>query len=68
VSSCSSATGSSWPCHPAEALALAVRARAPILAQDSALALARPVTSDAGDVRQWLDRVNPGDFEAGPAR
>jgi len=25
--------------------------------------------ADAGDeVRQWLDRVNPGDFEAGSAR
>ena len=60
------------PCHPADALALAVRARAPILAQDSALALARPAppsTPDAGDhVRQWLDRVSPGDFEAGSAR
>jgi hypothetical protein len=49
--------------------ALAVRARAPILARDSALALARPATPDAGDdVRQWLDRVNPGDFEPGSAR
>jgi len=61
------------PCHPADALALAVRARAPILAQDSALALTRPAaappTPDAADgVRRWLDRVSPGDFEADSAR
>jgi len=37
------------PCHPADALALAVRARAPILAQDSALALARPAPSSTPD-------------------
>ena len=55
------------PCHPADALALAVRAHAPIVAEDSALAHARAAgaspTSDA--MRDWLDRVRPADF-AGP--
>lgn len=58
------------PCHPADALALAVRARAPIMAQDSALALARPgpPPPPEDDVQGWLDRVRPGDFEDDAAR
>ena len=70
------------PCHPADALALAVRARAPIMAQDSSLALARPAPPPAPstdpapepapgpteDVQGWLDRVRPGDFEDDAAR
>ena len=52
------------PCHPADALALAVRARAPIVAGDSALAHARatgtPPPKNA--MRDWLDRVRPADF------
>jgi bifunctional DNase/RNase len=59
------------PCHPADALALAVRARAPIMAQDSALALARPAPPPppaADEVQGWLDRVTPGDFGEDAAR
>ena len=52
------------PCHPADAVALAVRARAPIVAEDSALAHARstgtPPPEDA--MRTWLDQVRPADF------
>jgi len=52
------------PCHPADALALAVRARVPIVARDSALAHARscgaPVAPE--DVQGWLDQVRPADF------
>ena len=52
------------PCHPADALALAVRAHAPIVAEDSALVHARatgaPPPNDA--MRDWLDRVRPADF------
>lgn len=52
------------PCHPADAVALAVRARAPIVAEDSALAHARstgtPPPEDA--TRNWLDQVRPADF------
>jgi len=53
------------PCHPADALAQAVRARAPIMAQDSALARSRPAPPPerTEDVRGRLDRVRPGDFE-----
>lgn len=69
------------PCHPADALALAVRAGKPIMAHDSALAHARsaPVSSpddSAGEpppaaldaVQAWLDQVRPADFGDGPAR
>jgi hypothetical protein len=53
------------PCHPADALALGVRARAPIMAQDSALALARPAPPSSSpapdDVQGWLDRVSLSD-------
>ncbi len=52
------------PCHPADAVALAVRASVPIVAEDSALAHARstgtPPPQDA--TRDWLDHVRPTDF------
>lgn len=69
------------PCHPADAVALAVRAGKPIMAHDSALAHARsaPVSSQSADasepsptaldaVQAWLDQVRPADFGDGPAR
>jgi bifunctional DNase/RNase len=69
------------PCHPADAVALAVRAGKPIMAHDSALAHARsaplssqpdgaseppPTALDA--VQAWLDQVRPADFGDGPPR
>jgi bifunctional DNase/RNase len=60
------------PCHPADALALAVRAGKPIMAQDSALTFARSAPgpgAPAGDaVRQWVDRLRPTDFGDDRAR
>ncbi len=51
------------PCHPADALALAVRASAPIMAEESALAHARSTGTPPEDpMRNWLARVRPGDF------
>jgi bifunctional DNase/RNase len=52
------------PCHPADAVALAVRARAPIVAEDSALAHARPTGTPPPEeaMRNWLDQVRPADF------
>jgi len=52
-------------CHPADALALAVRSRVPILASDAALAHACPADQElrAHAVRRWLDRLRPVDFE-----
>jgi bifunctional DNase/RNase len=52
------------PCHPADAVALAVRARAPIVAEDSALAHARPTGTPQPEeaMRNWLDQVRPADF------
>ena len=68
------------PCHPADAVALAVRAGKPIMAHDSALAHARsaPVSgrTDAATeppataldaMQAWLDQVRPADFGDGPA-
>jgi bifunctional DNase/RNase len=51
-------------CHPADALALALRARAPILASEGALAHACPADHElrAHAVRRWLDRLSPSDF------
>ncbi len=53
------------PCHPADALTLAVRSGAPIQATAAALALAqaapRPSMPDPA-VRRWLDGVGPDDF------
>jgi bifunctional DNase/RNase len=52
------------PCHPADALALAVRAGKPIIAHDSALAHARSTGTPAprASLRNWLDQVRPADF------
>jgi len=52
-------------CHPADALALALRARVPILASDAALAHACPADQElpAHTVRRWLDGVRPADFD-----
>jgi bifunctional DNase/RNase len=51
-------------CHPADALALALRARVPILASDAALAHACPADHELRShaVRRWLDRMRPADF------
>jgi bifunctional DNase/RNase len=68
------------PCHPADAVALAVRAGKSIMAHDSALAHARSAAhppdgaleSAAADpdtaVQDRLDQVRPGDFEDGSRR
>ena len=55
-------------CHPADALALALRVRAPILASDAALAHACPADHAvrARAVQRWLDRVSPADFGEEP--
>jgi hypothetical protein len=54
----------SLACHPADAMALALRAGAPIFASDSALA--RGCAADpelrAQAVQRWLDRLTPSDF------
>ena len=51
------------PCHPADALALAVRASAPIMAEESALVHARSTGAAPDDpTRDWLARVRPADF------
>ena len=49
-------------CHPADAVALAVRSYAPLLATDAALAHAHPVAPQGADepLRIWLSRVTPG--------
>lgn len=58
------------PCHPADALALALSARAPIYATADALARACRLDgshgcgADSSDVAQWLSRVKPDDFGA----
>jgi uncharacterized protein len=56
-------------CHPADALALALRARVPIVASDAALAHACPADQElrALTVRRWLDGVRPADFDDGSA-
>ncbi len=52
------------PCHPADAMALAVRAGKPILAHDSALAHTRAAGTPPPEeaMRTWLGQVRPGDF------
>ena len=58
------------PAHPADALALALRAAAPIVARPGALAQARhagadepPAATEApGGVQAWLERLRPTDF------
>lgn len=57
-----------FSCHPADALALAVRAQAPIYATPEALAHACSLQAhshgaDFSDVSRWLERVKPEDFE-----
>ena len=51
-------------CHPADGMALALRAGAPILAADTALAHARALDGPPShdEVRRWLDGIGPGDF------
>ena len=64
------------PCHPADAVGLAVQAAAPILATPAALACAVPPgpPRKPSEVSAWLERVRPVDFagserdaEQGPA-
>jgi bifunctional DNase/RNase len=52
------------PCHPGDALALAVRAHVPIMARDSALAHARSagVKPASDDLQDWLAQIRPADF------
>ncbi|MGH7344063.1 MAG: bifunctional nuclease domain-containing protein [Candidatus Rokuibacteriota bacterium] len=56
-------------CPPADALALALRAKAPILASPGALAHACPADHELRNhaVRRWLDRLSPADFDDGRA-
>jgi bifunctional DNase/RNase len=54
-------------CYPPDALALAVRERLPIYATAEALDHAEPrpaPPAESGAVSEWLDRVQPQDFEA----
>jgi bifunctional DNase/RNase len=57
-----------FPCHPGDALALAVRAHVPIVARDSALTHARSagVRLASDDLQDWLAQIRPADF-GGPA-
>lgn len=52
-------------CHPADALALALRAQVPIFASEAALAHACPADHELRThaVRRWLDRLRPADFD-----
>jgi bifunctional DNase/RNase len=52
------------PCHPGDALALATRAGAPIVATDAAMAhtTAADHTLRADTVRLWLNGLKPSDF------
>jgi bifunctional DNase/RNase len=54
-----------FDCHPGDALALAIRAAAPIVAAETALAHACPVNAELRKhaVRRWLAAVSPADFE-----
>ena len=53
-----------FPCHPGDALAMAVRAGAPIVASESAMAHATPVDATLREetVRAWLQGLRPSDF------
>lgn len=57
------------PCHPADAIALALLTSTPIYATANALAHACPLARREGqeidhlDVAEWLERVRPKDFE-----
>lgn len=56
------------PCYPPDALALALRAKAPIYASPEVLlhaeSLSRPgaFTAASEEIRPWLERVKPEDF------
>ena len=56
------------PCHPADAMAIALNAGAPILAADTALAHACPADQAlrAESVQRWIDGLRPADFESEP--
>lgn len=57
------------PCHPADAIAMALLTNTPIHATADALTHACPLAHGKGqeidhvDVARWLDRVRPKDFE-----
>jgi bifunctional DNase/RNase len=53
-------------CHPADAVALALRYYVPILATEAALAHAHPIDAAPSEepLRAWLARVRPEDFRA----
>ena len=59
----------SLPCHPADAIALALLTSTPIYATADALAHACPLAQCEGqeiddlDVARWLEQVRPKDFE-----
>ena len=58
------------PTHPADALALAIRASAPIMARPGALerACRTPSAETPPAVREWVERLRPDDFRVdGPA-
>jgi bifunctional DNase/RNase len=55
-------------CHPADALAIAVRTRVPVYATAAALAMACPARPNPEDATtRWLESVRPSDFERPPA-
>lgn len=60
------------PCHPADAIALALRSSAPIYATPRALAHGGPPghpdrrATGSPDVAAWLEQVSPSDFAAEP--
>ena len=53
-------------CHAADAVAVAVRTRAPVYATPAALALSCPAHVQPGDdaTARWLESVRPSDFES----
>jgi bifunctional DNase/RNase len=53
-------------CHPADAIAIALQSRVPILATAEALdrATRSEESKDTSEVGAWLERVRPADFEA----
>ncbi|MBI2218722.1 MAG: bifunctional nuclease family protein [Candidatus Rokubacteria bacterium] len=65
------AGGRSFRCHPADAIALALRSGAPICATPAALSHACPLVETADRpirerdrIARWLDDVTPSDFSA----
>jgi len=62
------------PCYPSDALALAKRARVPIFVAGDVFSHVEPFASLAsgedqlgGRVAEWLERIAPADFSAGPS-